>query len=104
MPLSAPELLTARHDLTRFACGQPALDHWLKTRALANQEKGFTVVMVVHERPARGRLLRPGHPTAGDGRPHMTNCVFVLMPHRFQRRKMIIFHLNRYDEHLLSSP
>ena len=49
MPLSAPELLTARHDLTRFACGQPALDHWLKTRALANQEKGFTVVMVVHD-------------------------------------------------------
>jgi GNAT superfamily N-acetyltransferase len=47
--LSAPELLAARHDVTRFACGQPALDHWLKTRALANQEKGFTVVMVVHD-------------------------------------------------------
>lgn len=25
------------------------LDHWLKTRALSNQEKGFTAVMVVHE-------------------------------------------------------
>jgi GNAT superfamily N-acetyltransferase len=49
MVLSAPELLTARHDVTRFSCGQPALDHWLKTRALANQEKGFTVVMVVHD-------------------------------------------------------
>jgi GNAT superfamily N-acetyltransferase len=47
--LSAPELLTARHDVTRFSCGQPALDRWLQTRALANQEKGFTVVMVVHE-------------------------------------------------------
>jgi GNAT superfamily N-acetyltransferase len=49
MALSAPELLTAGHDVTRFSCGQPALDHWLKTRALANQEKGFTVVMVVHD-------------------------------------------------------
>jgi GNAT superfamily N-acetyltransferase len=47
--LSAPELLTARHDVAQFSCGQPALDHWLKTRALANQEKGFTVVMVVHD-------------------------------------------------------
>jgi GNAT superfamily N-acetyltransferase len=47
--LSAPELLTDRHDVAPFSCGQPALDHWLKTRALANQEKGFTVVMVVHD-------------------------------------------------------
>jgi GNAT superfamily N-acetyltransferase len=47
--LSAPELLTARHDVAPFSCGQPALDHWLKTRALANQAKGFTVVMVVHD-------------------------------------------------------
>jgi GNAT superfamily N-acetyltransferase len=47
--LSAPELLTARHDVTGFSCGQPALDRWLKTRALANQAKGFTVVMVVHD-------------------------------------------------------
>ncbi len=49
MALFAPELLAARHDVAPFSCGQPALDHWLKTRALANQEKGFTVVMVVHD-------------------------------------------------------
>ncbi|MBF0335777.1 MAG: hypothetical protein HQL40_19405 [Alphaproteobacteria bacterium] len=49
MALSAPELLTASHDVSQFACGKPALDHWLKTRALANQQKGFTVVLVVHE-------------------------------------------------------
>ena len=54
MALSAPELLTARHDVTQFSCGQPALDHWLKNRALANQEKGFTVVVVVH---AAGRVV-----------------------------------------------
>ena len=49
MPLSAPEPLNAAHDVSRFACGKPALDHWLQTRALSNQEKGFTVVMVVHD-------------------------------------------------------
>lgn len=46
--LSAPELLNASHDVSMFSCGKPSLDHWLKTRALANQQKGFTVVMVVH--------------------------------------------------------
>lgn len=49
MTLSAPELLTAQHDVVQFSCGKPALDNWLKTRALANQQKGFTVVMVVHQ-------------------------------------------------------
>jgi GNAT superfamily N-acetyltransferase len=47
--LSKPELLTAEHDLSRFACGKPALDQWLRARALSNQQKGFTVVMVVHD-------------------------------------------------------
>jgi GNAT superfamily N-acetyltransferase len=47
--LSVPEPLTARHDVSEFSCGKPALDHWLKTRALSNQERGFTVVMVVQE-------------------------------------------------------
>ena len=49
MALSTPEPLSAQHDVSRFSCGRPALDNWLKTRALSNQEKGFTVVMVVHE-------------------------------------------------------
>jgi GNAT superfamily N-acetyltransferase len=47
--LSAPEPLTAAHDISTFTCGKPTLDHWLKTRALSNQEKGFTAVLVVHE-------------------------------------------------------
>ncbi len=46
--LSAPEPLTAAHDISAFSCGKPALDTWLKTRALSNHEKGFTAVMVVH--------------------------------------------------------
>ncbi len=49
MALSAPEPLAAVHDVSAFSCGKPALDHWLKTRALSNQEKGFTAVLVVHE-------------------------------------------------------
>lgn len=49
MALSAPEPLTASHDVSEFTCGKPTLDRWLKTRALSNQEKGFTAVLVVHE-------------------------------------------------------
>jgi GNAT superfamily N-acetyltransferase len=44
-----PEPLTAAHDLSEFSCGKPALDRWLKERAVSNQEKGFTAVLVVHE-------------------------------------------------------
>jgi GNAT superfamily N-acetyltransferase len=47
--LFAPEPLTAAHHLSEFACGKPSLDRWLKERALSNQEKGFTAVMVIHE-------------------------------------------------------
>lgn len=54
MAQSAPEPLSAAHDLAGFSCGKPSLDHWLRTRALSNQEKGFTAVMVVHE---EGRVV-----------------------------------------------
>lgn len=49
MALTAPEPLTAQHDVSLFSCGKPALDHWLKKRALSNLQKGFTAVLVVHE-------------------------------------------------------
>lgn len=49
MALSAPEFIHAGHDVSAFSCGKPALDRWLKTRALSNHEKGFTAVVVVHE-------------------------------------------------------
>lgn len=49
MAISRPEPLTATHILDEFSCGQSSLDRWLKTRALSNQEKGFTAVIVVHE-------------------------------------------------------
>jgi GNAT superfamily N-acetyltransferase len=47
--LSAPEPLTGEHNVSAFSCGKPVLDHWLKTRALSNQQRGFTAVMVVHD-------------------------------------------------------
>jgi GNAT superfamily N-acetyltransferase len=46
---SGPEPLTTAHILDGFSCGKPSLDRWLKTRALSNQEKGFTAVIVVHD-------------------------------------------------------
>ncbi|WP_306120649.1 MULTISPECIES: GNAT family N-acetyltransferase [unclassified Roseitalea] len=49
MPISRPEPLTETHDLADFDCGKPSLDHWLKKRALSNQQKGFTAVLVVHD-------------------------------------------------------
>lgn len=49
MTISGPEPLTATHDLSNFSCGKVSLDRWLQTRALSNQEKGFTAVMVVHD-------------------------------------------------------
>lgn len=54
MAIFGPEPLTAAHDVSAFSCGKPSLDRWLQVRALSNQEKGFTAVMVVHE---AGRVI-----------------------------------------------
>jgi len=37
--LSAPVPLTAEHDLSAFDCGEPALNDWLKYRALKNESR-----------------------------------------------------------------
>jgi GNAT superfamily N-acetyltransferase len=47
LAISAPEPLSDKHDLSAFDSGKPALDLWLKQRALSNHRKGFTAVMVV---------------------------------------------------------
>jgi GNAT superfamily N-acetyltransferase len=52
--LGGPEPPTTAHEVQAFSCGKPALDNWLKTRALSNQQKGFTAVLVVHE---QGRVV-----------------------------------------------
>jgi hypothetical protein len=37
--LSAPVPLTAEHDLSAFDCGEPALNDWLRHRALRNESR-----------------------------------------------------------------
>ena len=44
---SAPEHLTAAHDVSVFDSGVPDLDEWLKRRALANEEAGGSRTYVV---------------------------------------------------------
>lgn len=48
MTLTAPAPLTAEHDLSSFDCGEPALDDWLKHRALRNESR-FSRTYVVCE-------------------------------------------------------
>lgn len=47
--LSAPVPLKAEHDLSNFDCGEPALNDWLKQRALKNESR-FSRTYVVCER------------------------------------------------------
>jgi predicted N-acetyltransferase YhbS len=47
MNLDAPEPIAAHHDASAFASGVDTLDHWLKTRALKNQESGASRTYVV---------------------------------------------------------
>ena len=46
--LSAPIPLAAEHDLSHFDCGEPALDEWLRHRALKNESR-FSRTYVVCE-------------------------------------------------------
>lgn len=46
--LSAPVPLTADHDLTAFDCGDPALNDWLRHRALKNQSRFSRTYVVCH--------------------------------------------------------
>jgi GNAT superfamily N-acetyltransferase len=46
--LSAPVHLTAEHDLSGFDCGEPALNDWLRHRALKNESR-FSRTYVVCE-------------------------------------------------------
>ena len=45
--ISAPEKLLAENDLADFDSGEPALDGWLRRRALANEESGSSRTYVV---------------------------------------------------------
>ena len=45
--LKPPQPLGPDHDLTKFACGRPSLDDWLRSRALKNQISGASRSYVV---------------------------------------------------------
>jgi GNAT superfamily N-acetyltransferase len=45
--ISAPEPLNSDHDLLNFRSDEPALDEWLRRRALQNQEGGASRTYVV---------------------------------------------------------
>ncbi|WP_367849508.1 GNAT family N-acetyltransferase [Rhodoferax sp. WC2427] len=47
LQLSAPQPLTANHQLSPFACGEASLDDWLKRRALTNHLSGASRTFVV---------------------------------------------------------
>ena len=52
--VSAPEHLTAEHDVSAFDCATPELDSWLKRRALGNEALGTSRTYVV---TAGGRVV-----------------------------------------------
>ena len=45
--ITAPEPITASHNIESFACGTPVLDEWLKRRALKNEVTGASRSFVV---------------------------------------------------------
>jgi GNAT superfamily N-acetyltransferase len=45
--ISPPERLSVDHDLAQFNCGEPSLDHWLRSRALQNEKSGASRTYVV---------------------------------------------------------
>ena len=48
------DALNASHDVSSFACGKPALDAWLRTRALRNQDTGDSRTFVLSD---EGRVV-----------------------------------------------
>lgn len=48
-PLDAPAPLSTDHDVSRFECGEPPLDDWLRDRALKNQGRFSRTYVVCDE-------------------------------------------------------
>ena len=57
MPLSAPVLLAADHDLETFDSGEPPLDDWLRKRARGNHAEGGSRVYVTCEGDGVGKRV-----------------------------------------------
>lgn len=59
MNLSAPHLLTIADGVERFRCGTPALDEWLKRRAMANQISGASRTYAVTDTDVSSKAYHP---------------------------------------------
>ena len=53
MQLSAPQPLTSMHQRAEFECGEPALDDWLKRRAMSSHLSGGSRTFVVADPAGR---------------------------------------------------
>lgn len=53
LQLQAPQPLSAAHLLDDFDCGEPALNDWLKRRAMSNQSSGASRTFVVLDQNQR---------------------------------------------------
>jgi hypothetical protein len=42
---NAPITINSRHEITTFDCGVESLNHWIKTRALKNQENQAALIL-----------------------------------------------------------
>src|SRR5260370_20362590 len=86
--ISAPEHLTPEHNVAAFDSGVPALDDWLKRRALANEPAGAsrTYVACAGGRVVGYYALATGGvahaPATGRVRPNMPDPLPVLVPCR----------------------
>tara|TARA_B100000508_G_C11462680_1_gene279997 strand:- start:1852 stop:2349 length:498 start_codon:yes stop_codon:yes gene_type:complete len=47
--INSPELINKTHQVDQFESGEITLDHWLKKRALKNQENGASTTFVIHQ-------------------------------------------------------
>jgi GNAT superfamily N-acetyltransferase len=83
--IGAPERLTREHEIAAFSSGEPALDDWLKRRALANEESGAsrTYVMSVGRRVVGYYALATGAvaraEVSGRVRRNMPNPIPVMV-------------------------
>ena len=83
--LQAPERLTSEHAVDDFDSGTPALDDWLKRRALRNEAEGASRTYVICQRTrvvafyclANGAVLQAGAP--GRVRRNMPDPIPVMV-------------------------
>jgi GNAT superfamily N-acetyltransferase len=92
-PLSAPAPLTGEHDLGQFDCGKPALDDWLKSRALESEGRTARTYAVCEPRRvvvgyyciATGSVERRALPSAMKRAKGLPNQVPVAIVGRLAR-------------------